>query len=161
MTPEREAEFWSRAERDGECLIWTRSRTGRGYGSFRVNGENAPAHRLSYQLTKGPIPDGLVVRHTCDRPACIEPRHLLIGTTLDNMRDKYERGRAAHPHGGQHYRTRLTEETVVEMRMLRAAGVAAQDIARRFGLSRSATSAICTGVQWRHAGGPLTHRLSK
>lgn len=155
-TPERIAEFWSRAHREGECLIWHRARNGRGYGRFNVNGKNESAHRVAYLLANGPLPSGLVVRHACDRPACIEPRHLLLGTQLDNVRDKYERGRANQAIGSRCSSAKITERDVLTIRRMRAVGVPAKNIGRRFGLSATATIAICDGRQWRHVGGPLT-----
>lgn len=79
---------------DGECVVWTRSRNRAGYGQIQINGRATMAHRAAYEASKGPIPEGLIVRHTCDNPPCIKPDHLILGTVADNNRDKAERGRA-------------------------------------------------------------------
>jgi hypothetical protein len=93
--PPTEAEFWARAEPDGECLIWTRSKIAKGYGRVRMLGEVA-AHRVAYRLAHGDIPEGMLVCHTCDRPDCIQPAHLFVGDQGDNMRDMSSKGRAAN-----------------------------------------------------------------
>lgn len=93
------ATFWDwvdRSDPDG-CWPWTRSRNQDGYGHLRLNPRaSIRAHRLAYELTYGPIPDGLVVCHRCDNPPCCRPDHLVLGTQVDNMADmvaKNRRGR--------------------------------------------------------------------
>ena len=81
-------------ENENACWIWTGNKSGHaGYGGIRVGQKVIKAHRVSYELFKGPIPIGHVIRHTCDNPPCVRPDHLLTGTHVDNMRDKMERGR--------------------------------------------------------------------
>ncbi|WP_051070746.1 HNH endonuclease signature motif containing protein [Pseudomonas asplenii] len=66
---------------DGECLIWMGATAGKfKYGQIKVDGRMQYCHRLSYQQSKGDIPAGMLVMHTCDRPACINPDHLVLGT---------------------------------------------------------------------------------
>lgn len=76
------------------CWNWTGS-TSRGYGQLSKGWKKAPykAHRLSYELFVGAIPDGLVIRHKCDNPRCANPSHLEIGTQQDNVTDRVVRGR--------------------------------------------------------------------
>lgn len=155
LTPDRIADFWSRARRDGDYLIWRRGTTSKGYGAFRVQGRELPAHRVAYMVSRGPIPHGLIVRHSCDRPACIAPAHLQLGTQKDNMRDKYERGRARHARGSA-LSNRLVEAQVLKLRHMRADGVSPSDIAARLGTTASQVIAIAAGRLWKHVGGPLT-----
>lgn len=75
------------------CWIWQAATTSKGYGSFWLNGRQERAHRASYTLFRGPIPDGLRVLHHCDTPACVNPEHLYLGTDLDNARDRDQRAR--------------------------------------------------------------------
>ncbi len=95
--------FWSKVDRksDDECWLWTARRDKDGYGQIRIGSEvdgstqNTRAHRLSWELANGPIPNKLQVMHLCDTPPCVNPRHLRLGTHKENMADKVQKGRAA------------------------------------------------------------------
>lgn len=79
---------------DTGCWIWQRALSDTGYGSVQMdNGKIGSAHRASYELHVGPIPEGMEVRHACHRRACINPEHLSVGTRADNMRDMVAAGR--------------------------------------------------------------------
>lgn len=76
------------------CMLWLAWTASGGYGQLWLNGRKVRAHRLAYIIFNGEeIPNGLVVRHTCDRPLCVAPDHLELGTVADNNRDTWERGR--------------------------------------------------------------------
>jgi hypothetical protein len=77
------------------CWEWTAAREVRGYGMLARGWKQRPykAHRLSYELFVGAIPEGLVIRHKCDNPCCINPKHLEPGTQKDNSKDASTRGR--------------------------------------------------------------------
>lgn len=91
--------FWSKVDRTGTgCWLWLASLTGAGYGQFWLNGRREGAHRVAWELTYGPIPDGLLVCHDCpdgDNPRCVNPAHLFLGTTKDNADDMVAKGRGA------------------------------------------------------------------
>lgn len=79
------------------CWEWVgnaNTRTGRAY--FKLNGRNRIAARVSYEIFKGEIPRGFCVLHTCDNNKCVNPEHLYIGSQLDNIRDRVDRGRDGH-----------------------------------------------------------------
>lgn len=70
---------------DGDCMVWTGSATPDGYGRLEFNGSPTYAHRMSYELAKGPIPQGLEIDHLCRRPGCVNPHHLEAVTHRENM----------------------------------------------------------------------------
>ena len=75
------------------CLLWEGCFTSDGYGQLKVKGKMMKAHRVSWELHKGPIPGGLQVCHKCDTPACVNPDHMFIGSDKDNTQDAIKKGR--------------------------------------------------------------------
>lgn len=93
MSPQER--FWSQVDKSGNCWLWVGLKNVGGYGRIRVDGQQTTAHRFSYELHYGPIPDGMLVCHKCDTPACVNPSHLFLGTNLDNIQDRTQKGRTA------------------------------------------------------------------
>jgi hypothetical protein len=98
--------FWAKVEKTDSCWPW-RAGVNKEYGEFNFgNNWMRQAHRVAWELTHGPIPDGLCVLHKCDVPLCVNPDHLFLGTKLDNVRDMIAKGRAyrrprqTHCHNG-------------------------------------------------------------
>lgn len=100
---------------------------------------------MAYTLTKGVIPDGLVVRHRCDNAACCNPAHLELGTALDNVRDRVERGRGRGPRGNESGNVKLTAEKV---RAVRTAEGSQREIAARYGICQQSVSDIRCRKTW-------------
>jgi hypothetical protein len=161
--------FWSKVDKSGACWLWTTGRTGDGYGAFYVRRDGRDylvrAHRFSYELAHGPIPEGAVVRHSCDTPLCVNPAHLLIGTVADNNADMHERSRINPPRGDAHWsrhnttsvprgerqpHARMTEDKVRDMRQRFADGAALRDLVAEFGMSLTAVWQIVHRQRWRH-----------
>lgn len=97
MTPEV---FWSKVDTSGgpdACWPWLGGVHHSGYGVTHHEGKQWRANRLAFLFAKGPIPDGLIICHACDRPLCCNPAHLTAGTTSDNAKDREHRGRAVIP----------------------------------------------------------------
>lgn len=86
---------------DSGCWLWKGFRSYLGYGQITVQGKTWPAHRLTYTLFKGEIPEGMQACHTCDNPPCCNPDHIFLGTASDNSRDSQSKGR--------HYTSAKTE----------------------------------------------------
>lgn len=130
------------------CWLWTAYCMKNGYGLFRMSSHHQRsrlAHRASYVLFNGEIPDGLDVMHSCDNRRCVNPDHLSVGTRQENMRDAVNKNRAAR--GETHGRGRLSERQAIEI--LEAAGPH-KEIASRFDVSAATVSDIKRGHRWSH-----------
>lgn len=85
--------FWNKVEKTDGCWLWTASTFTDGYGKFKFDGKNRRAHRMSWIMENGEIPDGMVVLHSCDTPLCVNPAHLSLGTPKDNTQDMIKKNR--------------------------------------------------------------------
>lgn len=134
------------------CWMWTASTAGKGYGQIRApkdRGRPLYAHRLSWEIHRGPIPDGLLVCHRCDTPLCVNPAHLFLGTPGDNLQDMAAKDR--HLCGERNAKAKLTEADVLRIYALSDAGLTAPQIAERIGLvQKNAVVTILRGTSWRH-----------
>lgn len=145
-------DFWGAAERNGECLEWQRCRNDYGYGRVTYNGRVERAHRVSYELMYGEIPDGTVIRHRCDNPACIHPLHLEAGTMQDNSNDMVSRGRHVPVSlpGEKHPMNRLSEDDILAIRSAPTGYGTGVRLAEKYGVTPAAISAIRKRKLWRH-----------
>lgn len=128
------------------CWEW-QSYKRSGYGRLRLNGKAVSAHRISYDSFVGPIPDGLLVCHTCDNRKCVNPEHLFLGTHADNGADMAQKGRAADKSGLNNGRAKLTEADVLAIRADTRSG---PKIAKEYGLSRQSVQNIRHKITWSH-----------
>lgn len=137
----------SKVNRDGPggCWLWTAGVNRAGYGWFRFQRTGFLAHRLSFYLANGFMPE--VVRHACDVPACVNPAHLLAGDHAANMQDAVDRGRTTR--GERNFFAKLTRAQVVEIRDRYAAGGVTQyALALEFGIKQPTVSNIVAGRFW-------------
>lgn len=131
----------------GDCFVFVHgSRNPDGYGRVRSGGAEKMAHRIVWEHHNGPIPDGMIIRHTCDNPPCVRIEHLEIGTFGDNARDRMARNRS--PVGENHYRAKLTWEIVA---LIRESSEPSRVLGRRYGVSHGAILAIRNGKTWKVA----------
>src|SRR3954467_8753663 len=114
LNPTTIARFWAKVAKSEECWLWQGANTGGTdpHGSFNTGIENL-AHRFSWLLHFGPIPKGLKVLHTCDRPLCVRPDHLFLGTQRDNMQDCAKKGRI---YSASTRKNKLSDDDVREIR---------------------------------------------
>lgn len=138
--------LWANTTKGPYCWEWNGSRRGMGYGRISVNGKSRLTHRVSWELTNGPIPEGLDVLHHCDNPPCIRPDHLFLGTDADNAADKMAKGRGNNTHSGRGQK--LTWDLVASMRRDSAAGLDRRTTACTYGVSPSMVSLIVRGKSW-------------
>lgn len=163
-----EDRFWSRVKKTEGCWTWTGPATSDGYGRLFRGGKTIRAHRLSYEMHKGDIPDGMNVCHRCDNPPCVNPDHLFLGTTADNMADKKQKGRGNEPSrsGNNHWMNRkpesvakgsafgrsdLTDSRVLQIKLRYVAGgITQRALAAEFGISYKNLNLILSGKTWKH-----------
>ena len=145
------------------CWKWIGPRSRQGYGEIRVFGKVYRAHRLSYELHVGSIPELLAgerveVLHSCDNPPCCNPAHLRLGSHRENVRDAVERGRIRPPRGvprgmqfGEtHHNASLTVEKVKSIRAAHTAGATQASLAALFGVDPAVVSTVVRRKSWRH-----------
>lgn len=148
-----EQRFWDRVLRAGpdECWLWIGPLDRDGYGHISRKVRLILVHRASYELTHGPIPRRASVLHRCDRPACVNPAHLWLGTIADNNADKEAKRRGNHPKGAAHGQAKLTEAQVVIIRQEYATGGITQaELARKHGVIQITISRILRRETWTH-----------
>lgn len=141
--------FWDKVNKTAGCWLWTDHPHTKGYGTIGVNGRLKFAHRVSYELARGPIPAGMLVCHTCDTRLCVRPDHLFLGTAADNMRDAMLKKRLAW--GERARGAKLTADDVARIKV-EAEGASKQDIQTRYGISRSHLNAVLRGAFWANLG---------
>lgn len=120
-----------------------------GYGRLSYKGTTRKAHRVSFLLFKGEIPEGKIILHSCDNRLCVNPAHLSVGTHLDNKIDCIKKGREYKLPSGKgedNPHSKLTAEMVKEIRCIK--GLSQRKIAKMYNVSRSAINNILSGVNW-------------
>lgn len=139
FTPEQaQAAFWEKVSKTEGCWLWTGAKRWDGYGRFNPCFKQMTAHRYSWELVNGPLPEGMHVLHRCDNPPCVNPAHLFIGTIKDNATDKAQKGRAP---------AKLTHDQVVEIKQALKAPYFGQlkALAAQYGVSASLIHDIKAG----------------
>ena len=132
------------------CWNWIGTKVRDGYGRISVNGKPKMAHRVSFELVNGMIPEGFFVCHKCDNPSCVNPEHMFIGSRLDNMRDKVAKGRAytGESQSGENCgRSKLTE---ADVRAIRLDNRPRKIIAQQYSIHYQHVSNIKAKRSWAH-----------
>jgi len=144
--------FWSKVDKqdEDECWEWMAARTDEGYGAFSIQRTSIVAHRFSWELMHGKLPEGMLVCHKCDNPPCVNPHHLFLGTQKRNMEDKVQKGRAAR--GSKIGNAVLKENDVIEIKRLLECGLGPTEIARMYKVSQGAIMCIKSKRNWSWIG---------
>lgn len=137
-------------EPNSGCWLWTAQVDKDGYGVFRTVPTSTQAHRMSYKIFVGDIPDGMFVLHRCDMPGCVNPDHLWVGTHKDNMKDMKDKGRRWVTYGERNKMAKLTDHDVFAIIKDNRTG---RDIAHSHQVSETTISRIINGGTWSHITG--------
>jgi len=130
------------------CWEFTGYRGDKGYGRICHKGHVPNAHRAAYEIYVGPIPDGMFVMHKCDNPPCFNPSHLMVGTAKFNSEDMVSKKR--NHLGSARPQSKLTEKSVLEMRLRHMNGEGVCHLAREYKIGYGNASEIISGRWWRH-----------
>lgn len=134
------------------CMEWQGAVTERtGYGKVRYEGRPVDAHRASWMYTRGPIPAGMDVCHTCDNRICVNPLHLFLGTRSQNMIDAYAKGRVDIAKAVAGRPVLIADDDVRAIHALASAGEPHNAIAARFGIARQTVKKIAQRQGARYA----------
>ncbi len=122
-----------------------------GYGRFKFEGKmRFLAHRASWIIHFGPIPEGLCVCHTCDNRKCVNPKHLFLGSNYDNIIDRALKNRSNRPFGNKFTTRKITEDNVRAIRQMLKEGIYQRIIAEKYGISQKTVSKIKLELRWKH-----------
>jgi hypothetical protein len=162
LNPSLLRNFWKKVEKTDNCWNWLASVNHHGYGQINSGHKFIyKAHRLSWLIHFGAIPDKLLVMHKCDNRRCVNPEHLMLGTASDNTKDMVSKNRAkgkSRP-GELNPNAKLTNAQVLEIRSLYVARcnripqqmyIKAEDIAKMFNVSTASIYNIALGFSRRH-----------
>jgi DNA-directed RNA polymerase subunit H (RpoH/RPB5) len=138
------------SEPNSGCWLWTASYRTTGYGQFNFTGYRPEiASRSAYKIYIGPIPKNMEVCHKCDTPACVNPKHLFLGSHTDNMHDSSMKKRLHF--GEENGMNKLTEKQIIEIRKKYIPDIYTQDmLAKEYGVTQGQISGIVNNKRWRH-----------
>ena len=149
MKVTRAERFWSRVTRKDQCLVWTGTKDRDGYGKVTWYGRTMRAHRVAYLLANGNIPSGSHVCHSCDRPECVTPKHLWLGSNAENHADSAAKARAKNRWTGPRQLAKLTPKLVRYARRRYALGDITQArLATELGITQSHITNVLSGRRW-------------
>lgn len=148
----QENDFWKQVDirSENECWVWKGYvPKSQKYGRARFRTKQWIAHRLSYFLANGEIPNGMSVCHSCDNPVCCNPKHLWLGTNLENSRDRALKGRNRNQFGEKNNMAKLNKTQVAQIRNFFKTGQYMQkELAKMFGVGNMQISRIIRYKRW-------------
>lgn len=152
---QRTNRFWKLVQKStdiNKCWNWIGKKDIRGYGNFSWGKHGDPrhgAHRFSYIIHKGSIPKGKWILHHCDNPLCVNPKHLFIGTGLDNIKDMVSKKR--HSFGERNRKAKLKESDILAIiNLCKLGDMTRKEIAEKFSVNKSTIYNILSKRSWKH-----------
>lgn len=139
--------FWKKVEKTPTCWNWIGGTFNDGYGNIGNSRGAQKAHRIAYELHVGPIPEGLVVMHSCDNRRCVNPAHLSVGTHATNIKDRDLRGRGSKPKGSLNAMAKLTER---EALLIRTMPLPVSSLAEIFSVHAATIRRVLARKIWSH-----------
>ncbi len=121
------------------CWEWKRAKSGNGYGVMSFYKKNEYVHRISYRMFVGEIPSGKFVLHSCDNPKCFNPKHLFVGTAMDNVQDMIRKGRmvVVSAYGEKNPNCKFSDDQVLAIRKMKQDGFRKSEIMAAYNISAS------------------------
>lgn len=145
-----EERFMANVQKTETCWVWMGYKHPSGYGQFSIKHKSIRAHRFSYIMKHGKIPDDMIICHKCDNPSCVNPDHLFAGTHTDNIIDSIKKGRRFNSDGSYHT-AKLTTSEVLRIRELYAGGTFTKaELGRKFHVNKGNIGLIINGKAWIH-----------
>ena len=132
------------------CWEWNGGFFKTGYGQFKLNKSSELAHRASWILHNGEIPEKMCICHTCDNRKCVNPKHLFVGTYTDNMQDMIRKGRRGFNAGESRADTKFTNCQILEIRIRLDEGESQTTIAKEFNVDQTTIHYIFARKTWKH-----------
>lgn len=149
-----EERFWSYVRKARGCWLWTGTTRDKRYGALflvKPTRRYKPAHRISWEIHNGPIPEGMEVCHRCDNGMCVRPDHLFLGTRAENAHDMAVKGRSpSGPAHGMARKARITDAMVRDIRHRYASGETQTALGKEYGVSQHYVSRIVRGERRGH-----------
>ena len=137
-------------EKVGLDWQWRASKNASGYGIIGVGDKVELAHRLSYKIHNGQIPDNMQVLHTCDDRGCVNPEHLYLGTNHDNIMDRVKRNRKGDVSGEKNGLSKLNKKQILEIRERYKNGENQHSIGKQYGVCKATIYYIVNELTWKH-----------
>lgn len=141
--------FWVNVKKTNKCWEWQLGKDKNGYGIFTIKGHSYKAHRISYQIINGKIPEKMCILHKCDNPLCVRPDHLFLGTLADNSIDMVMKGRSLF--GEKNRKSKLKDSDILKIRSIYNKNKITQtEIANIFNVTQSMIGFIVRKENWIH-----------